>query len=108
MRLPWKRKQRTDFFKDWPTMIVIPEDFVKKCLESMMVCRFIHDLNQGRNGDLHLNAFLLDGAHEAIAEGVQKAIEKMNQNALEVENGKFKVWGIEFDEQHQPKERVII
>ena len=88
-----KKKDNDPHWEQWPEMVVIKREFFEDLVEKEVVCRFLHDMNQGMNGTLHMPANWLINARPAIEECIQLILNKLDENATPL-NEKIKILGI--------------
>lgn len=90
------RKKAKENWDALPEMVVIPRALFENLIEKEVVCRFISDMNQGLNGNLHLPASWLIEARPAIEECVKAVLGKLDEHSTDL-NKKVKLVGIEKD-----------
>lgn len=92
IKLPWQAK-KNDNFDQWPEMVIIKREFFEDLVEKEVICRFLHDMNQGMNGTLHMPANWLINARPAIEECMKLILNELNENATPL-NDKIKILGL--------------
>jgi len=92
----WKRKnKKKDALDGWPEMVMVSREFFAELIKKEAVCRFIEDMNQGLNGDLHLPSTWLYEAAPVIQECTDKIMEHLDKNSTIVDDkGKIKILGL--------------
>ena len=79
-------RKKKNPLENWPEMRIVPKSFLEDLVRHMLVCRFLSDLNQGKNGDLYMPYNWLIEAQDTMDEAVKKVMDHLEQHAIPMDN----------------------
>ena len=86
-------RKKKNPLENWPEMRIVPKYFLEDLVRHMLVCRFLSDLNQGKNGDLYMPYNWFIKATDTMDEAVKQVMDHLEQYAIPMDDiGKIKLY----------------